>query len=91
MKHRLRVYENRVRTRIFGPKTDEATGGWRNLLSEGLRKLYSSPSIIRMIKSRIMRLARRVANMGWYRNAYTFLAGNPEGKGPLGRPRYRWE
>jgi hypothetical protein len=53
--HRLRVFENRVLKRIFGPKRDEVTGGWRILLYEELHNLYSSPSIIRMIKSRMMR------------------------------------
>jgi hypothetical protein len=62
--HRLRVFENRVLRRIFGPKRDEVTGGWRKLHNEGLRKLYFSPSIIRMIKSRRMRWAGHVARMG---------------------------
>jgi hypothetical protein len=55
--HRLRVFENRVLRRIFGPKTDEVTGGWRKLHNEELHNLYSSPSIIRIIKSRRMRWA----------------------------------
>jgi hypothetical protein len=54
-KHRLRVFENRVLRRIFGPKKDEVTGGWRKLHNEGLHSLFSSPSIIRMIKSRRVR------------------------------------
>jgi hypothetical protein len=62
--HRLRVFENRVVRRIFGPKGDELTGDWRKLHNEGLRKLYSSPNIIRMIKSRRMRWAENVARMG---------------------------
>jgi hypothetical protein len=53
--HRLRVFENRVLRRIFGPRRDEVTGGWRKLHNEELRDSYSSPSIIRMIKSRWMR------------------------------------
>jgi hypothetical protein len=53
--HRLRVFENRVLRRIFGPKRDEVTGDWRKLHNEDLHRLYSSPSIIRMIKSRGMR------------------------------------
>jgi hypothetical protein len=63
------VFENRVLRRIFGPKTDEVTGGWRNLHNEELHNLYSSPSIIRMIKSRRMRWAGHVARMGEKRNA----------------------
>jgi hypothetical protein len=62
--HRLRVLENRVLRRIFGPKRDEMTGGWRKLHNEGLHNLYSSPSIIRVIKSRRMRWALQVVRMG---------------------------
>jgi hypothetical protein len=84
-KHRLRVFENRV-LRIFGPKRDEVTGGWRKLHNEELHNLYSPPSIVRMIKSRRMRWAGHVARMGEKRNAYRILVGNIEGKRPLGRP-----
>jgi hypothetical protein len=87
--HRLRVFENRVLRRIFGPKRDEVTGEWRKLHNEELHDLYSSPSIIRIIKSRRMRWAGHVARMGEKRNAYRLLAGKP-GKRPLGRPRSRW-
>jgi hypothetical protein len=66
--HRLRVYENKVLRRIFGPKRDEVTGGWRKLHNEELRHLYSSPSIIRIIKSRRMRWAAHVARRGEKRN-----------------------
>jgi hypothetical protein len=66
------------------------TGGWRKLHNEELHNLYSSPSIIRMIKSRMMGWAGHVARMGEKRNAYRILVGNPEGKRPLGRPRRRW-
>jgi hypothetical protein len=66
--HRLRVFENRVLRRIFGSKRDEATGEWRKLHIEELRDLYSSPSIIRIIKSRRMRWAGHVALMREKRN-----------------------
>jgi hypothetical protein len=82
------VFENRVLRRIFGPKRDEVTGEWRKLHNEKLHDLYSSPSIIRIIKS--MRWAGHVARMGEKRNAYRLLVGKPEGKSPLGRPRRRW-
>jgi hypothetical protein len=84
------VFENKVLRRIFGPKRDEVTGDWRRLHNEGLRDLYSSPTIIRIIKSRRMRLAGHVARMGENRNAYRLLVGKPEGKRPLGRSRRRW-
>jgi hypothetical protein len=79
-----------VLRRIFGPKRDGVTGEWRKLYKEELHNLYSSPSIIRIIKSRRMRLARHVARMGEKRNVYRLLVGKPEGKRPLGRPRRRW-
>jgi hypothetical protein len=87
--HRLRVLENRV-LRIFGPKRDEVTGKWRKMHNEELRHLYSSPSIIRMIKSRRMRWTDHAARMGEKWKAYRLLVGKPEGKGQLGRPRSRW-
>jgi hypothetical protein len=76
--HRLRVFENRVLRRIFGPKRDEVTGEWRKLYSKELHDLYSSPSIIRIIKSRRMRWAGHVARTGEKRNAYRLLVGKPE-------------
>jgi hypothetical protein len=79
-----------VLRRIFGPKRDEVTGGWRKLHNDELHNLYSSPRIIRMIKSRRMRWAGHVPRMGEKRNAYRILVGMPEGKRPLGRPRRRW-
>jgi hypothetical protein len=83
----MRVFENRVLRRIFGPKRDEVTGGWRKLHDEELHNLYGSPSIIRMIKSRRMRWTGHVARMGEKRNAYRILVGKPQGKRSLGRPR----
>jgi hypothetical protein len=85
------VFENRVLRRIFGPKRDEVTGGWRKLHNEELYNLYSSPSIIRMIRSRRMRWAGHVARMGEKRNLNRILMGKPEGKRPLGRYRHRWK
>jgi hypothetical protein len=87
---KLRVFENKLLRRIFGPKRDEVTGGWRKLHNEELRDLYSSPSIIRIIKSKRMRWAGHVARMGEKRNVYILLVGKPEGKSPLGRSRRRW-
>jgi hypothetical protein len=81
--HRLRV------RKIFGTKRDEVRVEWRKLHNEELRDLYSSPSIIRIIKSRRMIWAGHVARMGEERNAYRLFVGKPEGKRPLGRPRRR--
>jgi hypothetical protein len=67
------------------------TGGWRKLHNEELHGLYSSPSIVRVIKARRMRWAGHVARMGEVRGAYNILVGRPEGRRPLGRPRRRWE
>jgi hypothetical protein len=89
--HRLRVFENGVLRRIFGPKRDEVTGKWRKLHNEELNGLYSLPNIVRVIKSRRMRWARHVARKEKGRGVYRFLVGKPEGKRPLGRPRRRWE
>jgi hypothetical protein len=80
----------RVLRKIYGPKRNEVTGEWRKLHNEELRYLYSSPSIIRIIKSWRMRWAGHVARMGEKRIAYILLVGKPEGKRPLGRPRLRW-
>jgi hypothetical protein len=87
---RLRVFENWVLRRIFGSKTDEATGEWRRLHKEELNDLYSSPNIIRVIKSRRMRWVGHVARMGEKKGAYRILVGRPKGRRPLGRPRRRW-
>jgi hypothetical protein len=85
------VFENRVLRRIFGPKRDELTGEWRKLHSEELHILYSSPNIIRQIKSRSMGWVGHVSHMGEERNLYKVLMGKPEGKRPLERPRCRHE
>jgi hypothetical protein len=87
--HRLRVFENRV-LKIFGPKREE-DGSWRKLHSDELHSLYSSPNIVRVIKSRRMRWAGHVARMEERRGVYRVLVGRPEGKRPLGRPRRRWD
>jgi hypothetical protein len=84
------VFENRVLRRIFRPKRDEVTREWRKLHSEELHILYSSPNIIRQIKSWRMRWAGHVARMGEESNVYRVLMGKPEGKRPLGIPRRRW-
>ncbi|KAJ4428780.1 hypothetical protein ANN_25773 [Periplaneta americana] len=88
---RLRVFENKVLRKIFGAKRDEVTGEWTKLHNAELHALYSSPDIIRNIKSRRLRWAGHVARMGESRNAYRVLVGRPEGKRALGRPRRRWE
>jgi hypothetical protein len=82
--------QNRAPRRIFGPKRDEVTGDWRKLHNEELHNLYSSPSIIIMIKSKRMRWARNVARMGETWNTYRILVGKPDGKKRLGRPKRRW-
>jgi hypothetical protein len=88
--HRLRVFENKVLRKIFGPKREE-DGSWRKLLNDELHSLYSSPNVVRTIKSRRMRWAGHAARMGEGRGFYRVLVGRPKGKRPLGRPRYRWE
>jgi hypothetical protein len=88
---RLMVFKNRFLRRIFGPKGDEVKGEWRKLHNEELHILYSTPNIIREIKSRRMRWAGHVARMGKERNVYRILVGKPQGKRPVGRPRRRWE
>jgi len=83
------VFENRVLRGIFGPKRDEVTREWRKLHNEELSGLYSSPNIVREIKSIRMRWVGYVARMGDSRAVYRVLVGKPEGKKPLGRPRRR--
>jgi hypothetical protein len=89
--HTLRVFENRVLRRIFGPKRNEVMGEWRKLHNGELHNLYSSPDIIRQLKSRRMRWAGPVARMGVGTNMYRVLVGKPEGKRSLGKPRRKWE
>jgi hypothetical protein len=84
---RLRVFGNRVLRRIFGAKRDEVTGEWRKFHNEELHDLYSSPTMVRVIKSGRM----RCSSYGEERGVCRVLVGNPEGKRPLGRPRCRWE
>jgi len=88
---RLRVFENRVLRRIFGPKRDEVTEEWRKVHNEKLNDLYCLPNIVRVIKSRRMKWVGHVARMGERRGVYRVLVGQPEGKRPLGRLRPRWE
>jgi len=87
---KLRVFENRVLRKIFGPRRDEVTGEWRRLHNKELNDLYSSPIIVRVIKSRRMRWAGHVTRMGEETGAYRVLVGKPDGKRALGRPRRRW-
>jgi len=88
--HRLRVVENRVLRRIFGPKRGEVTEEWRKLHNEELNDLYSSPEFCRVVKSRRMRWAGYVTRMGENRGVYRVLMRKPEGKRLLVRPRPRW-
>jgi hypothetical protein len=85
--HRLRVFEKRVLRGIFGPTRDEVTGEWRKFHSGEIHNFFSSPDIIRQIKSRRMGWAGHVARLGEGRNVYRVLVGKPEGR----RPRCRWE
>jgi hypothetical protein len=83
---RLRVFENRVLWRIFGPTRDEVTGEWRKLHHEELHDLYSSPNVVRVIKSRKMRQADHVARMGEWRGVYRVLVGKSEEREQLEDP-----
>ena len=89
--HRLRVFENRVLRRIFGRKMDGVTGEWRKLHNEELNDLYSSPNIVRVIKSRIIGWSGHVARMEEGRGVHKVLVVKPEGKRPLWIPRRRLE
>ena len=85
------MFENRVLRRIFGPKKDGVTEELRKLHNEELNDLYTSPNIVLLIKSRILRWVGHVARMEEGRGVHKVLVGKPEGKRPLGRPRRRWE
>jgi hypothetical protein len=85
--HRLRVFENRVLRKIFGPKREE-DGSWRTLDNDELHSLYSSPNIVRVIK---MEDEGHAAGMGDGRGIYRVLVERPEGKSSLGKPRHRRE
>ena len=85
------MFDNRALRRIFGPKRNEVTREWRQLHNEELNNLYSSPSIVWMIKSRRMQWMGHVASMRDRRGVYRVLVGKPEGKRPLGIPRCSWE
>jgi hypothetical protein len=89
--NKLMVLDNRVLRRIFGPTGDEVMGEWIKLHNVKLRNLYSSPDIIRQIKSRRMRWAGHVAHTGEGRNVHRVLVGKPKGKRQLERLRRRWE
>jgi len=89
-KRKLRVFENMVLRRTFGPRRDEVTGERRRLHNEELNDLYSSPNIVRVIKPRRMRWTGHVARMGEETEVYRVLLGKPEGRRPLNRPRRIW-
>jgi hypothetical protein len=88
---RVRLTENRVLTRIFGPKREEVAGRWRSLHNAELHNLYTSMNIVSVINSRRMRWVGHVARMGEMRNANRILVGRPEGRRPHERPRLTWE
>jgi len=81
---KLKVFENIVLRRIFGPRRDEVTGEWRKLHNEDVNDLYYSPNILLVIKSRKIRWAGHVARMGEERGAYKVFLGKPEGKETTG-------
>jgi hypothetical protein len=90
-KPRLREYDSRALRRIFVPRRDEAQGEWRKLHYEELNDLRSSPTTVRVTKSRMMVWAGHVARVGVRRGIYIVLVGKPVGNRPLGRPRHRWK
>jgi hypothetical protein len=88
---RLRVFENRVLRRIFGPRKNDVTGEWGRSHNVEINDLYSSPDIVRVKKSRRMRWVGHVVCVREGRGIYWVLLGKPEGKRPMGRSRHRWE
>jgi len=90
VERKLKAFEYMVLRRIFGPRRDKVTGGWRRSHNEELNDLYSSPNIVQVIKLRRMRWAGHVAHMGEESGVCRVLLGKPEGRRPLGRPRCRW-
>jgi hypothetical protein len=90
VEHKMRVIESIILRRIFGPKGDKVTGGWTKLHNEDLHNLYSSPNIIRIIKTRRMKWAGHMVRIGTERNVYGLFVRKPEGKRPLEKPRCRW-
>jgi hypothetical protein len=89
--HRLRVFDNREKRNVCRRTRDEVTGEWRRLHNEKLNELYSSPNIIRVMKSRITRWTGHISRIGERKWAYRVLAGGSEGRRPLGKQRRRWE
>jgi hypothetical protein len=89
--HRLRVFENRVLRRMFGPKRDKIAGGWRKLNNEALHNLYSSPYKMRIMKSSCVIWAGHVARFAYESSAYCVLVGKSGEKTPIRRPRLRWK
>ena len=85
------MFENKELRKIFRAKRDEITGEWRKLHNFELHALYSSPNLIRSLKSRRLRWAGHIARMVQSRNTYRVLVGKPEGMRPLGRLRHSWE
>jgi hypothetical protein len=88
--HRLRVFENKLLRKIFGPKREE-DGSWRKSHNDELHNQYSSSNVVRVIKSRGIRWVGDVARVGDGRGVYRVSVGRSKGKRPLRGPRRRWE
>jgi len=91
VEHTLRVFENKVLRKVYGPKRDEMTGEWRRLHNKELHGLYDSPDIVKIIKSETTKVGRPCCSDGEKRRLYSILVGRPDGKRPLGRPGRRFE